>query len=43
MSKRPVFRLALLALAVLLGLGLFLALGPKAPVVVHPAGVDANP
>ncbi len=43
MTKRPIFRLALLALIVLIGLALFFKLAPKAPVVVHPVGVGANP
>ena len=43
MAQRPVFRLAVLAIVLLVGLGLFFWLAPDAPVVSHPVGVDANP
>ena len=43
MAKRPVIRLGLLAIAVLIGLSLYFWLAPRTPVVSHPVGADANP
>lgn len=43
MHRLPIARLVLLALVVLAGLGLFLALSRGTPVVVHPVGTEIRP
>jgi len=43
MRRLPVARLLLLAALVLTGLGLFLALSRRTPVVTQPAGLEARP
>ena len=43
MRRLPVARLLLLAALVLAGLGLFLALSGRTPVVTQPAGLEPRP
>ncbi|HEV8150381.1 MAG TPA: hypothetical protein VGP61_09395 [Gemmatimonadales bacterium] len=43
MRRLPLARLILLGLVILAGLGLFLALSRRTPVVVQPAGTESRP
>ncbi|HEY9382455.1 MAG TPA: hypothetical protein VIP80_02975 [Gemmatimonadales bacterium] len=43
MRRLPVARLLLLAALVLSGLGLFLALARRTPIVAQPAGLETRP
>src|SRR5206468_5447243 len=43
MRRLPLARLILLGLLILAGLGLFLALAHRTPVVVQPAGTESRP
>jgi hypothetical protein len=43
MRRLPFNRLIVLGLLVLTGLGLFLALSGRTPVVVQPAGLESRP